>query len=161
MNWLDIVIIVAIAINTLLGLKMGLIKAVLSLIGLIVGLILAKLYYVPLAEQLGFIPQAMVAKVIAFAIIMIVVMLIAGVLASLLKWAASVMMLGWINRIGGAVFGLVMGAIFLGALLSLWVTFFDAGDTVTDSTLATILADFSSMILGLLPGGFDSTGPSI
>ncbi|GAI66173.1 unnamed protein product, partial [marine sediment metagenome] len=50
MNWLDIVIIVAIAIPTFIGLRMGIIKAALSLAGLIVGVILAGLYYVPLTQ---------------------------------------------------------------------------------------------------------------
>ena len=113
MNWLDIVIIVAIAIFTFIGLRIGIIKAVLSLVGLIVGVILAGLYYIPLSEQLGFIPLATMAKVVAFAIIMIGVMVIAGVLAWLLKWAATIMMLGWVNRIGGAVFGLVVAGVVI------------------------------------------------
>jgi len=157
MNWLDIVIIVAIAITTFIGLKIGLIKAVLSLVGLIVGVILARLFYVPLSEQLGFIPQATVAKVVAFAIIMIGVMIIAGVLAMVLKWITSVMMLGWVNRIGGAVFGLVLGAIICGAFLALWVEIFGAGEVIANSSLASILSRFPS-VLGLMPGEFGSTG---
>ena len=157
MHWLDIVIIVAIAITTFIGLKIGLIKAVLSLVGLIVGVVLARLFYVPLSEQLGFIPQATVAKVVAFAIIMIGVMIIAGVLAMVLKWITSVMMLGWVNRIGGAVFGLVLGAIICGAFLALWVEIFGAGEVIANSSLASILSRFPS-VLGLMPGEFGSTG---
>ena len=161
MNWLDIVIIVAIAVTTFIGLKIGLIKALLSLVGLIVGVILARLFYVPLSEQLGFIPQATVAKVVAFAIIMIGVMIVAGVLAMVLKWITSVMMLGWVNRIGGAVFGLVLGAIICGAFLALWINIFGAGEVIANSSLASILSRFPS-VLGLMPGEFGSTGvPSV
>ena len=155
MNWLDIVIIVALAINALIGLKIGLIKAVLSLVGLIVGIILARLYYVPLSEQLTFISQAAIAKAIAFAIILIGVMIIAGVLAMALKWVTSVMMLGWVNRIGGAVFGLVLGALLFGAVLALWINFLGAGEVIASSRLAAILSQFPLM-LNLLPGEFDS-----
>ena len=155
MNWLDIVIIVALAINALIGLKIGLIKAVLSLVGLIVGIILARLYYVPLSEQLTFISQAAIAKAIAFAIILIGVMIIAGVLAMALKWVTSVMMLGWVNRIGGAVFGLVLGALLCGAVLALWIKFLGAGEVIANSSLAAILSQFPLM-LNLLPGEFDS-----
>ena len=154
MNWLDFVIIAAIAIPTFIGLKIGLIKAVLSLAGLIVGVILAGRFYVPLSEQLTFIPQATVAKVVAFAIILIGVMIIAGVLAMVLKWITSVIMLGWVNRIGGAVFGLVLGAILCGAVLALWIKFFGAGEVITNSSLAAILSRFP--VLSLLPGEFDS-----
>ncbi|GAH14431.1 unnamed protein product, partial [marine sediment metagenome] len=121
MNWLDIIIIVVLIISTIFGLRTGIIKAALSLAGLIIGVILAGRYYTPLSEQLTFIPQAGVAQAVAFAIILIGVMVIAGVLAKLLKWATSLVMLGWVNKLSGAVFGLVLGAIFCGALLAIWV----------------------------------------
>ncbi len=156
MSWLDLVIIATIGINTLMGLKTGLIKTVLSLAGVIVGVILAGRFYLPLAGQLTFIPQATAAKVVAFAIILIVVVVIAGVLATLLKWAASLMMLGWVNRLGGAAFGLLLGAIFAGALLATWVRFLGAGQTISDSALAALLLDRLPMVLALLPQEFDT-----
>lgn len=155
MNWLDIVIIVAIAIPTLIGLRMGIIKAALSLVGLIVGVILAGLYYVPLSQQLSFIPQASVAKVVAFAIILIGIMVVAGVLARLLKWVASVTMLGWVNQLGGAIFCFVLGAIFCGAILAIWVKFLGAG-AIAESGLAAVLLDRFPMVLALLPHEFDA-----
>ncbi len=156
MHWLDIVIIVALAISTFLGLKTGIIKAVLSLAGLIVGVILAGHYYVLLAEQLSFIPQAGVAEVVAFAIILIGVMVIAVVLARLLKWAASVMMLSWVNHLGGAVFGLALGAIFCGALLAIWVKWLGVGSTITESVVSVFLLEQFPLILVLLPDEFDT-----
>ncbi len=156
MNWLDIVILVVIAISAFIGLRIGLIKAVLSLAGLIVGVILAGHYYVPLSEQLSdIIPQANVAEIVAFAIILVGVMVIASVLASLLKWVASVIMLGWLNRAGGAFLGLVLAAIFCSALLAIWVKFFGSG-LVTEAFLARVLLDKFPLILGLLPSEFDA-----
>ncbi len=155
MNWLDIVIIVAIAIPTFIGLRMGIIKAALSLAGLIVGVILAGRYYVLLSQQLSFIPQASVAKVVAFAIILIGIMVVAGVLARLLKWAASVVMLGWVNKLGGAIFGFGLGAIFCGAIFAIWVKFLGAG-AIAESGLAAVLLDRFPMVLALLPHEFDA-----
>ena len=159
MNWLDIVILVAIAIAIFLGLRIGIIKAALSLAGLIIGVILAGRCYIPFSQQLTFIPQDSVAKIVAFAIILIGVMIIAAVLAWLLKWAASVMMLGWINRLGGAVFGLVLGAIFCSALLAMWVKFVGIDGAIAQSTVAPILLDRFPMVLALLPGEFDAVRP--
>ena len=156
MNWLDIVIIAVVVITTFWGLRIGIIKAVLSLAGLIVGVILAGHYYVSLSQQLAFIPQASIAKIVAFAIILVVVMVIASVLAWLLKWAASVVMLGWVNRTGGAVFGLVLGAIFCSALLATWVKFFGIAGATAQSGLVTILLDRFPMVLALLPDEFDA-----
>ena len=156
MHWLDIVIIVAIAIATFLGLKMGLIKAVLSLAGLIIGVILAGRYYVPLSEQLAFIPQASVARVVAFAIILIGVVIIAVVLARLLKWVTSVVMLGWVNHLGGAIFGLFLAAMFCSALLVAWIKFFGLTEIIAESSLATILLGLLPIVLALLPDEFDA-----
>ena len=155
MNWLDIVIIALIAIPTLIGLKIGIIKAALSLAGVILGTILAGHYYAALAEQLTFISQANLAKIAAFAIILIGVMLIASVLAAVLKWVVSAVMMGWVNRLGGAVFGFLLGAVFCGALLAIWANFLGT-EAITSSGLATLLLDRFPMVLALLPEEFDA-----
>ncbi len=156
MNWLDIIILVIVVVSVFLGLRIGIIKAALSLAGVIVGVILAGRYYVPLAEQLTFISQEDVAEGVAFAIILIVVMVIAGILATFLKWAASAVMLGWVNRLGGAVFGLVLGAILCGAVLAIWVKFFGIAGVISQSSLAAILLDRFPAVLALLPEEFDA-----
>ena len=156
MNWLDIVILVIIAIDTLLGLWVGLIKAALFLAGIIVGVILAGRFYTPLSQLLSFIPSEGAAKVVAFAIILVGVMIIAVLLAVLLKRFTSLVMLGWVDRLGGAVFGLLLGAIFCGALLAMWAKFLGVGGAIDGSALAPILLDRFPMVLALLPGEFDA-----
>ena len=156
MNWLDIVILVIVAVSTFVGLKSGIIKMALSLAGLIAGIILAGHYYVALAERLTFIPQESIAQAVAFAVILIVVMVIASVLALILKGITSVVMLGWVNHLGGAVFGFVLGAIFCAALLTLWVKFPSASATIRGSILADTLLDRFPAVLALLPGEFDA-----
>ncbi len=156
MNWLDIVILVVGITAAFLGLRNGIIKAALSLAGLIVGVILAGHYYAPLAGYLSFIPQSGVAEAVAFAIILIGVMVIAGILASLLKQVASVAMLGWVNHLGGAVFGLVLGAILCGALLATGVKFFGIAEVISESRLAVIILDRFPAVLALLPEEFDA-----
>jgi membrane protein required for colicin V production len=139
-----------------MGLRVGIIKVVLTLAGLILGVILAGRYYGALAGVLDFIPQESLAKIAAFAIILIGVSLAAGIAASVLKWLTSIVMLGWVNRLGGAIFGLILGAIFCGALLAMWVSFLGAADTITASGLATFLLDSFPMVLALLPEEFDA-----
>ncbi|MFC1920418.1 CvpA family protein [Chloroflexota bacterium] len=156
MNWLDIIILIIVGGATFYGLRKGLIKAVLSLAGLIVGVILAGSFYTTLAERLTFISQEGVAQAIAFGAIVIVVMVIAAVLAGFLKWAISLVMLGWVNRLGGAAFGLIMGAIFCGAMLTLWGKFLGTPDVFAESNLTGILLDGFPAILALLPGEFDT-----
>ncbi len=156
MNWLDIIVLVIVAIATFTGLRIGVIKAALSLLGLLAGIILAGRYYASLAERLTFIPQDNIANGVAFAIILIGVMVIASVLASLLRWAVSAVMLGWVNHLGGAVFGLILGAILCGALLTLWINFLGAPEIIRQSSLAVILLDRFPAVIALLPEEFDA-----
>ncbi len=156
MLWLDITVIVIIGIATLIGLKIGIIKAVLTLAGVIVGVLLAGRFYVALADRLTFIPQETLAKVVAFAAILIVVVLVAGIIAGVLKWLASIILLGWVNRLGGALLGLITGSILCGALLAMWTKFLGISDPIAESALATFLLDRFPMVLALLPGEFGS-----
>lgn len=156
MSWLDIALLAIIGIATLIGLRIGIIKAMLTLVGVIVGVILAGRFYAGLAENLTFIPQETLARVVAFAAILILVMLVMSVIAGVLKWLASIVLLGWVNRLGGALLGLIMGAIFCGALLAIWTKFLGISDPIAESALATFLLDGFPMVLALLPGEFDS-----
>jgi len=121
---------------------------------LIVGVVLASNFYQQLGGALDFITDEAVANIVAFILILVVVMVIANVLAALLKYTAKAILLGWVDRLGGAVFGFLMGAIFMGALLATLVKFFGAG-LVTESFLAGILLDKFPLVLGLLPSEFD------
>ncbi len=156
MNWVDIVIAIFIILSILGGVKSGLIKSILSLAGLIVGILLAGRFYLPLSERLTFIPQESIARIVAFALIVILVMVVGGVLGVLLSKAASTLALGWLNRLGGAVFGFLTGALVVAAVLAAWTKFFGAGDAISESILAPILLDYFPDVLALLPDEFDS-----
>ncbi|MFC1917050.1 CvpA family protein [Chloroflexota bacterium] len=156
MNWLDIIIIVLIAVPAVIGLKMGIIKAILSLAGVIFGIVFAGRFYTDLAPQLTFISQENLSNIAAFAIIFVGIMIIAGIVASILDKIVSLMLLGWVNHLGGAAFGFLMGTVFCGALLAIWVKFLGVGDTFGESGLAMILLDKLPMVLALLPEEFDA-----
>lgn len=155
MSWLDIIIIVGLVVAALSGLKTGLIKAVLMLAGLVVGVILAGQFYLPLSQQLTFIGNAAVAGIAAFAIIVVGVMILAAIAAKVLRWTAEAIMLGWLNRLGGAAFGLALGAVFWSAALVAWVKFVGPAEVILESGIATFLLSVFPVIMGLLPQEFD------
>ena len=153
MNWLDIVILILIAVPTFIGLKAGIVKALFIVAGGIVGIILAGRF----SEQLGAVfSDEGWAKVVAFAVILLVVLLIASVAAKLVKWALSAVLLGWVNRLGGAVLGFILGAFFCGAVLAMWIKYMGIGETISDSPLASFLIDGFPLALSLFPAEFDS-----
>ena len=155
MNWLDIVIIVVIAISVFNGLRSGLIKMLFSVAGIIVGIVLAGRFADDFAGVLTFIPDDW-SKIAAFAIILVAVMIVAWILGTVLSKLISLVLLGWVNRLAGAVLGVVVGALFCGAVLAIWVKFLGIGDSVAGSALANFLLDKFPIVLGLLPSEFDS-----
>ncbi|MFC2043706.1 CvpA family protein [Chloroflexota bacterium] len=156
MNWLDTIILIVMASGVLLGFRIGIIKAVLSLAGLIAGIFLAGRFYLTLAGWLSFILQTGIAKVVSFTIILIGTTVVASLLARLLRWAASKVMLGWAERFGGAVLGLMLGSILCSAILATWINFLDANSAINESRLAAILLDRLPAVLALLPPEFDA-----
>ena len=65
-------------------------------------------------------------------------------------------MLGWVNRLGGAAFGFVLGAVFCSALLAIWAKFLGVDGPIAESSLAALLLDRFPIILALLPSEFDA-----
>jgi membrane protein required for colicin V production len=156
MNWLDIVIIVVVGIATFIGLRKGIIRMVLTVVGLVVGIIVAGRYYTPFSEYLTFISSPSWAKVAAFAIIFIGIMVVAALLSRLLERATSAIMLGWANRLVGAILGFVLGAMFICAILAIWVKYIGMSGTIEQSRLAPILLSQFPRVLALLPDEFDA-----
>ncbi|HSW58046.1 MAG TPA: CvpA family protein [Dehalococcoidales bacterium] len=155
MNWLDIVILVFLAIAVIGGIKNGFIKSLFSLAGLIVGVVLAGRFYTTLAGYLTFIPDEKIASIVAFLIIFALVSLIAALLGMIFTRIASAIMLGWLNRLLGGVLGLVLGAISIAVVLVILMKFTGIGDFVSESFLASFLIDKLPLVLALLPKEFD------
>ena len=154
MNWLDIVIIVVLAVSVFSGLKTGFIKMLFGVVGIIVGIVLAGRFADDFAGVLAFIPSDW-AHVAAFAIILIAVMIVAAILGAVLSKLISLVLLGWVNRLAGALLGLFVGAFFMGAILSIWINYLGPSETVSNSALANFLLDKFPIALGLLPSQFD------
>jgi len=159
MNWLDIVVIVILAIPTLLGFKRGLIKSVIPLVGVIVGIVLAGRFHGSVADWLSnWIESSSQAEIAGFAIIFVVVCLAAMLIARVLSGFMRALFLGWVDRLGGLAFGLVLGGMIAGALVALLAKypFWGLGETIQDSSLAAFLLDRFPFVLGLLPGDFEA-----
>lgn len=154
MNWLDIILLILLGLSAFHGLTRGLIRSTFSIIGAIAGVILASRFYDNLSGWFGFADNA-VFNVFSFVLILIAVMVATTLLANLVKAAASAILLGWADRIGGAIFGLALGAILLGAMISLWVNLFETA-IIADSTVASFLAGKFPLLIALLPAEFDS-----
>jgi len=155
MNWLDIVILVPIAINAFVGFGKGLIKMVLSLVGVVLGVFLAGQFYDTVGSWLGFFGNEDISNALGFILILGVVMVVAELLGTVIKKMVSIVLLDWVDRLGGAALGAFIGVIFVSAALAIWAKFFGS-DAISESAIASFLLDKFPLILGLLPAEFDS-----
>ncbi len=155
MNWLDVVILLALLASTIVGLLQGLISTLASLVGTIVGVLLASRFYEQVAGLLPFISNRGIANIIAFVIILLAVIIVAALIGSALKAVITAIKLGCVDRALGGVLGLFLGIVFISALLAGYAKFFGEA-SVSDSSVARILLDRFPIVMGLLPSQFGS-----
>ena len=158
MNWLDIAIVLIIAFFVTTAFSAGLIRELVTLASVVVGVIAAGLFHDDLARDvLVFIDDATAAKAIAFLVLLGAIYLAGQLIAIMLKQVAAALLLGWADRLGGALFGLVKGLVVVEVLLILFVTYPQLGldHAIEDSGLASVFLDAASALLIILPDDFE------
>ena len=91
----------------------------------------------------------------AFIFILLVVMGIAALIAWFLRSLIKAIMLGWVDKIGGAVLGLILGALSISAILAI-IAKVSNSSLITDSKFAGFFLDKFPLILKFLPGDFST-----
>ena len=156
MNWVDIAIIIAGLIFAFIGLSHGLIRMAFSIAGLVGGIALAGRYHEPFAAILS--PSGSNwAGIAAFVIIVFATLVVANLISQLIKKAANILLLGWVDRVCGFILGAGIGVMLCAASLTIVSKYFPnlVQDTIGQSTVAKLVMDQFPMLLGLLPENFD------
>jgi len=158
MNWLDIAVVVMIVGFVLAAYASGLIREAVTLIASLIGIVVAGILYDDFAaDVLVFIDDQDAARAVAFLILAGSVYLMGQILAYMLKKAASLMMLGPADHIGGAFFGLIKGLIIVQILLILFAAYpsLKLDNAIAGSELAPYFIDDASFLLVILPAEFE------
>ena len=159
MNWLDFAIIFVIIGFVVGAYAAGLIREAVTLVAAILGIVVAGLLYDDLAADiLVFMDDEDAAQAISFLILVGAVYLFGQIVALMLSRTASLLMLGWADHAGGAVFGSLKGLIVVQALLIVLAAYPSLGmkDAVAGSQLAPYFVDDVDILLWVLPDNFDS-----
>ena len=152
MNLLDWVIALTLAISTITAFMNGLIRSLLGLVGLIAGVMAAAWYAPRFAGWLiRWITPRSLAELVAFVLILAGVTVLASVAGRLLRGACSAIGLGFFDRLGGAVFGLVRGVLLLAALLLPLMPYLQQLRTARESMLLPYLLPASHGISFVVP----------
>ncbi|WP_260705173.1 CvpA family protein [Edaphobacter flagellatus] len=133
----DLLLLTPLVYSTVQAFLRGLVRELFSLIGLIAGVLLAAWNYMQLAALLSrVISNPAIANVAAFLLIAIGVMIAATVAGRLVHTTAHAIGLGFFNRLGGAVFGLLRGCLIGVAILMAISAFLPETAWVKNSRLA-------------------------
>lgn len=158
MNWLDIVVIVMLIAITLAAYSAGLIREVITLVAVIVGIAVAGALYDDLSKDvLVFEGNENAAEGISFLLLFGAVYLLGQIGAYMLKTGASLLMLGPMDHMGGAVFGFVKGIFVVQALLITFAAYPSLGldGEIRKSEIARRFVDQYEFELAILPSNFD------
>lgn len=155
MHWIDFVILGVIAWTTFAAFRSGLIREVIPLVSVIVGAILASRLYDNLAANIDFIiDDEATRKFIAFVSIFVGIVVVGHVIAIALRTFATLLMLGPLDHLGGAVFGFLKGLLFV-QILVFAATSFPPADSVErameDSAFATFFVERIPLMKSLMP----------
>jgi len=159
MNWLDFVIILILIGFVAAAYSAGLIREVVTLVAVLLGIVIAGALYDKLAKDvLVFLSDEDAAQAISFLILFGAVYLFGQIMAYVLKTGASLVMLGWANHIGGAVFGLFKGLLVVQVLLVIFAAYpsLKLDGAIEDSGLGRYFVDDVPFALQILPGDFDT-----
>jgi len=154
MNWVDIVIVVIVALSAFSSLRTGFLRQTLTLMGFIVGIYGALGYHEALARTLsGTIKNATVVTVLAFVLILIAVWVAFAVLAAIAHRILKTLGLAWADHLLGMLVGLLIGLFFAICFLLLFirVPILGISGAIRQSTLASFIFQVLPHLRRLLP----------
>jgi uncharacterized membrane protein required for colicin V production len=121
MNWLDLVIIAVLAVAAFMGMRTGLIGAVIAAAGAFIGWLIAS----QVSDKVGGMFDDSLAgdtwvTVAAYVVIIVIALVVSGFVGKIIRPVLSVATLGlssMVDRLGGIALGLVLGLAISGALI--------------------------------------------
>ena len=116
MNPIGIGIIVFIAYYGYRGFQRGLVEEIGRLIGLVLAIILASRFSSVLAGQLG-LDSEVARTAAAFVIIFVVTLVAMGFVIRAVRTLIELVLMGWLDRLGGILFGVLKSLLVLGVLI--------------------------------------------
>ena len=137
MNPLDWLLAILLAYSVIRAALRGFVQEAFALAGLVAGFLFACWFYRDLALELkGLITTPPVAQLAAFVLLLLATMVLASVIGKLLRRTVSAVGLGFVDRLLGALFGLLRGALLGVGLLLAITAFLPTAPWVQSSTLA-------------------------
>ena len=155
LNGFDWFLVALLGVSTVAAFQRGIIRVLFSLSGLIVGILMASWNYEALATYLHpWITWRETAEVVAFLLILVGVMIVAGLLAKVMRRTVDAVGLGIVDRLLGAGFGFVRGCL-AGVVVMMGIAAFVPESTwVKNSQLAPYFLGGAHAVSFVVPDHF-------
>lgn len=153
MNLFDILIIIILLYCVVRGIFRGLLKEMSSLIGVFGGFYAAYTYYSEVGKYLNkWITNPNYINILSFLLIFVCVFLIISILGIIIKYILKIVFLGWVDRVFGAVFGILKGILISSVLLIVFTAFLpDSANILKTSKTSPYLAVVSNKMIKVTP----------
>ncbi|GAB1418972.1 hypothetical protein MASR2M12_17370 [Bacteroidales bacterium] len=121
MNTVDIILVILLALSVISGFRNGLIKELASLAGLILGIYAAIHFSDVTADFIGefFKVTGKYQYFIAFVITLVMVVIVIAAIAKIVDHFLKALMLTFLNRLAGAIFGFIKGMLGISLFIML------------------------------------------
>lgn len=138
MSILDIILLICFIPALIQGLKKGFISQVISIVSLIAGVWMSFEFSTAVSAWLAQYVEASekLLKIASFAIILIGVFIILGIVGKSLEGILKFVMLGWLNRLLGVVFAFIKTGLVIGIVIILFNSLNNSLNLVSEETLA-------------------------
>jgi membrane protein required for colicin V production len=148
MNPFDILMITILAYGLVRGIFRGLVKEIASIIGVLGGFYAAYTYYPHVARLLSpWITNPSYLNILSYLMIFTLVVLVVGILAVIIKYLLNIAYLGWLDRVCGALFGVLKGGLVICVLFIVLTAFLPKGSPfLKDAALSPIVATVSEVM---------------
>ncbi|MDI6703873.1 MAG: CvpA family protein [bacterium] len=157
MNLFDAIFLIILGLSIVLSLFRGIIREVFPVLSIIVGIVIASRNYVVIGIVLQrFVSNSNLAKIIGFSIVFLVVYVIISLIGLLTGRLIRSLSLGWVDRVGGLIFGMIKGFLIIGVIVMV-ISAFPVGGTkklLDDSFFVPYTFHFIKLLLKILPQEF-------
>lgn len=138
MSILDVILLICFIPALIQGLKKGFISQVISIVSLIAGVWMSFEFSTAVSAWLAQYVEASekLLKIASFAMIMIGVFIILGIVGKSLEGILKFVMLGWLNRLLGVVFAFIKTGLVIGIVIILFNSLNNSLNLVSEETLA-------------------------
>lgn len=144
MNPFDILIFVILIYGVIRGIFRGLVRELASIVGVLGGFYAAYTYYPQMAKLISpWITNTAYLNILSYMILFMVVVVVVGILAVVIKYLLNIVYLGWVDRVSGALFGGVKAALIVSVLFIVLTAFLPKGapfikDAASSPTIASV-----------------------